>query len=67
MQAASYTHEDPLHSDSHVIMRHIWQRVQSEPRCLALGAFLRDLLHPDVSARASTQQALEHDSFWAAA
>ncbi|KAL3144669.1 regulator of ime2 [Trebouxia sp. C0009 RCD-2024] len=64
--AASYTDEEPLHPKSHVIMWHVWQRVRCKRRFFALAAFLRNLLHPGMNARATVQEALE-DDFWATA
>lgn len=65
MQIASYTDEHTLQNGSHDLLQQLRQCLGSVPRYLALGDLMRGLLHPDVHARATVQQALTHDSFWA--
>lgn len=67
MQAASYADGDALHSCNHEILQRLAGLVHSEARYLALGGLLRKLLHPDINARATVQEALADDSFWTTA
>lgn len=66
-QAASYADNDALYNCNHDILQRLAHAVQTEARYLALGGLLRRLLHPDINARATVQEALADDSFWATA
>lgn len=65
LQAATYLDDDAIGVRNHAILRQLWHQLQDVPRYEALGAFVRKLLHPNMTARATAQEALADDSFWA--